>query len=101
MIEKLKTGKITMADIEKKLSTDAMGLQVDKGSIAQKVVMNINKQDPPAKDNPANPAAGAGQDIIKDAAAKRNIEEQRYKVRPAIRSLDDDLSVIEAGIERL
>ena len=28
-------------------------------------------------------------------------EEQRYKVRPAIRSLDDDLSVIEAGIERL
>ena len=28
-------------------------------------------------------------------------EEQRYNVRPAIRFLDDDLSVIEAGIERL
>jgi hypothetical protein len=28
-------------------------------------------------------------------------EEQRYNVSPAIQSLDDDLSVIEAGIERL
>ena len=28
-------------------------------------------------------------------------EEQRYNVSPAIRSLQDDLSVIEAGIERL
>jgi hypothetical protein len=28
-------------------------------------------------------------------------DETRYNVGPAIRSLDDDLSVIEAGIERL
>jgi hypothetical protein len=28
-------------------------------------------------------------------------QEQRYNVSPAIRSLQDDLSVIEAGIERL
>jgi hypothetical protein len=28
-------------------------------------------------------------------------QEQRYSVSPAIRSLQDDLSVIEAGIERL
>jgi hypothetical protein len=28
-------------------------------------------------------------------------EEQRYNVGPAIRSLDDDLFLIEAGIERL
>jgi hypothetical protein len=27
-------------------------------------------------------------------------EERRYDVSPAIRSFDDDLSVIEAGIER-
>ncbi|HEV3385479.1 MAG TPA: VWA domain-containing protein, partial [Gemmata sp.] len=81
MIEKLKTGKITKADIEKKISTDAMGLQVEKGSIAQKVVMNINKQDPPAKENPAPGAGQQGKDdILKEAAAKRNIEEQRFKV---------------------
>jgi len=77
MIENLKSGKITMADIEKKIGTDAMGLQVDKGGIAQKV-MNINKQDP------MQPAAGAippgGNDLLADAAAKIRIEEQRYKV---------------------
>jgi len=28
-------------------------------------------------------------------------EEQRYNVSPTVRSLQDDLSVIEAGIERL
>jgi sulfur relay (sulfurtransferase) DsrC/TusE family protein len=28
-------------------------------------------------------------------------EERRYNVSPAVRSLQDDLSVIEAGIERL
>jgi len=84
MIEKLKTGKLTKNDIEKKISADTMGLRVAKDAIAQKVMQNINKQEPPAPGGPAAPGPGAAppgaEDIIRDAEARRRIEEQRYKV---------------------
>ncbi|HEV3440117.1 MAG TPA: VWA domain-containing protein, partial [Gemmata sp.] len=85
MIEKLKTGKLTKADIEQKISADASGIRVAPNAIAQKVIQNI-KQDPPPAGGPGGAAGAAGgvppagDDIIKQAEAKRQIEEQRYKV---------------------
>lgn len=85
MIEKLKNGKLTKAEIEKNISADVSAIQVAPNAVAQKVIQNI-KQDPPAGAGaPGAPAPGGAlpreaDDILKQAEAKRRIEEQRFKV---------------------
>ena len=81
LIEKLKTGRVTKADLERKIKAEADGLKAGAPNIARTVIQEVAKQPDPA------PAAGgaaqppqAAQDAIAEAAARRQIEEQRYRV---------------------
>jgi len=84
MIAKLKSGKLTKADIEQKISAKANGLKVAAGEVARVVIQDIGKQDPPPAGGIAAPKPPAGtpqaDDILREAAARRQVEEQRYKV---------------------
>ena len=68
LIEKLKSGQITRAELEKKIAA--------------------RQPEPPAAERPADPPAAnppaanppAARDALNEAAARRQIEEQRYKV---------------------
>ncbi|MBA4187284.1 MAG: hypothetical protein C0467_04615 [Planctomycetaceae bacterium] len=85
MIEKLKSGKLTKNDIEQKIAAKANGLKVAPGEVARVVIQDIAKQDPPAQPpvaggNQNPPAVGNPADLLKEAAARRQVEEQRYKV---------------------
>ena len=110
MIEKLKNGKLTKADIEKNISAETSGLKVGKEGIAQQVVQNIKLQDPPVQPGPAAPGAGGAQagkdDILKEAQAKQRVEEQRYKVlteatiRSARKLLKSDPDAAYADLKR-
>ncbi|MBA4065006.1 MAG: hypothetical protein C0501_15095 [Isosphaera sp.] len=68
MIDKLKAGKMTLADIQKKVSTQ------------------VPPAGAPAAPEPPAPGAGAGApppgaaDLLREAAARRQVEEQRYRV---------------------
>jgi tetratricopeptide (TPR) repeat protein len=66
MIDKLKAGKMTLADIQKKVSTQAPADPAPK-------------QDPPGAAPPAGPAPAAA-DLLREAAARRQVEEQRTRV---------------------
>ncbi|HSQ54906.1 MAG TPA: vWA domain-containing protein, partial [Gemmata sp.] len=80
LIEKLKTGKITRADIERKISAEGNALKDAPANIARTVIQEVAKQpDAPAAGGAAQPPQAAT-DPIKEAAARRQIEEQRSRV---------------------
>ena len=83
MVAKLKAGKLTKKDLEEKIAAKANGLKVAPDAIARVVIQDIGKQDPPVVAGGGNqnpPAVGNPADILKEAAARRQVEEQRYKV---------------------
>ncbi len=86
MVAKMKAGKLSKAELARRVTAKTGGAKVDAAGIREVV------QDPPPVDPPAGgPAGGAGPpagggappaaaDLLKEAAARRQIEEQRYKV---------------------
>jgi len=85
MLEKLRSGKVTRADIEKKIAAEVDGLKAAPDAAARTVIQAIGgKQDPVPPVVGGNPPVGgnpqAATDPLLDAAARRQIEEQRYKV---------------------
>ena len=81
MIDRLKTGKITKADIERKINAEVDALKAAPNAAARTVIQEVVKQDPPvaAVAQPVNPPQAAA-DAIAEAAARRQVEEQRYRV---------------------
>jgi tetratricopeptide (TPR) repeat protein len=79
LIEKLKSGKVTRDDIKQKIAAKSDALKVTPNAVAREVIQNVSFQDPKAQ--PAPPAPGVNpQDILKEAAERRRIEEQRNRV---------------------
>ena len=82
MVAKIRAGKLTKADLTKAIAAKTGVVKVDQETTRE----NIRKvfQDPKVNDPvppvapPVNPGAAA--DLLKEAAARRQIEEQRYKV---------------------
>jgi tetratricopeptide (TPR) repeat protein len=82
MIDRLKSGKITKADIERKINAEVDALKAAPNAAARTVIQEVVKQDPPVAApaaQPANPPQAAA-DAIAEAAARRQVEEQRYRV---------------------
>jgi tetratricopeptide (TPR) repeat protein len=88
LIDKMKSGKITKADLEKRIAAATQGIKFsDKGEVLRTVVQDAGAQPEPKKEQPGGPppvattgnpqAAG---DAIKEAAALRKVEEDRYRV---------------------
>jgi tetratricopeptide (TPR) repeat protein len=88
LVAKMKAGKLTKAELEKKVAEKVGALKVDKDTTRENIRKLLQEPgaalEPPAPPGPggvAPPAGpGAAADIIKEAAARRQIEEQRYKV---------------------
>ncbi|MDB5312344.1 MAG: hypothetical protein JWO38_6546, partial [Gemmataceae bacterium] len=89
LVEKMKTGRITKADLEKRISAKADALKIDKNGAAKIVLQAIAKQDPqppaagaqpPPPPVPPGAAPPAPIDRIRETEALRRIEEQRYRV---------------------
>lgn len=80
LIEKLKTGKVTKADLEQRIAAKADALKVAPDQIARTVVQHVAAQPPAATQPPGTTAPPAAADVLKEAAARRQIEEQRYRV---------------------
>jgi hypothetical protein len=85
MVAQMRAGKLTKADLTRKVAEKAGALQVDKDTTRD----NIRKilQEPGAPAQPvaqpvpgANQPSPAAQDLLREAAARRAIEEQRYRV---------------------
>jgi tetratricopeptide (TPR) repeat protein len=83
MIDKLKTGKLTRDEIKKKFAEKVEALKINADGVAREVVQEVARQPEPP---PAGGAAAPGgippgaQDALREAAARRAIEEQRYQV---------------------
>ncbi len=81
LVKQMKAGKLTKADLARRISQKTGAWKVSPDAI-RKVV-----QDPTPAPAPAKPGAGAAQpnpnaaqDLLREAAARRAIEEQRYRV---------------------
>ena len=77
LIDKLKSGKITRHDIQQRISAKSEALKVTAEKVAREVVQNTATQEPQAQPQPAptvNP-----QDILREAAERRRVEEQRMR----------------------
>ena len=87
LVEKMKTGRITRADLDKRIAAKAVAMKLDKNGAAKIVIQDAAK-DPPAAPAgaPVVPGPPAGllppdpADLVREAAAQRQIEEQRYRV---------------------
>ncbi len=85
LIEKLKTGKLTKADLEKKISAQVNALKVAPDAVARTVIQEVARQPDPGALPPPGAAPGAepppgAADALREAGARRAIEEQRYRV---------------------
>jgi tetratricopeptide (TPR) repeat protein len=91
LIEKMKSGKITKADLAKRIAAATQGLKFsDKGEVVRTVVQDAGTQPEPKKDEAKQPSGPppvtttgnppAAGDAIKEAAAMRKVEEDRYRV---------------------
>ena len=83
LVDKMRTGRITKADLEKKIAAVKDGMKLDKAGATKFAIQEIALQDP--KDVPPAPGAGgatppAAIDRIREAEALRRVEEQRYRV---------------------
>ena len=86
LIEKMKTGKVTKTDLEKRIAAATGGLKFDnKGQVVRTVVQAAGQEPkqpapgaPPPLNTTGNPQAAG--DAIREAAALRKVEEDRYRV---------------------
>jgi len=83
LVEKISTGKVTRADLAKKIDAAAEGLKLDRNGATRTVIQDVAKEQPPAGTTP--PAAGGANpptpaDLLREASARRQIEESRYRV---------------------
>lgn len=82
LIETMKAGKVTKADLKKKIDAASDALKVGNNEVARTIVHQVATETQPpaggAAQPPANPQAAA--DLIKEAEARRRVEEQRYRV---------------------
>jgi tetratricopeptide (TPR) repeat protein len=78
LVAQMKAGRITKADLHKKVKEKSGAVQVDAENI-RKIIQDpaVALQPPPPPPGGAPPGAV---DLVKEAAARRAIEEQRYKV---------------------
>jgi tetratricopeptide (TPR) repeat protein len=79
LLEKMKSGKVTRDDLKQKISAKVDGIKVTAGAAAREVIQNTF-QDPPAPGAGAKDPPPSATDVLKDAAARRQIEEGRYRV---------------------
>jgi tetratricopeptide (TPR) repeat protein len=85
LVEKMKTGRLTKAEIEKKIAKAQDALKLDAKAAAKKVFEEIAKQDSAPKGGEAQPEPKGGAtppaaiDRIREAEALRRVEEQRYR----------------------
>ncbi|HEX4612936.1 MAG TPA: VWA domain-containing protein, partial [Urbifossiella sp.] len=81
LVERMKTGRVTRADIDKKAAVKADLFKMDKNGAVRMVIQEGGAQ-PPAAQPPvpggATPPAPA--DLLREAAQLREVEEQRYRV---------------------
>jgi tetratricopeptide (TPR) repeat protein len=82
MVAKMKAGKLSKAEVAARVAKKTGAAKVDAAGIRE-VLQDPAAVDPPAPGGvgaapPAGPGAAA--DLLKEAAARRQIEEQRYKV---------------------
>ena len=89
LVEKMKAGKVTRADLEKKVHEKSDALKIGKDGAARQVVQEFvpdaQPKDPPAGGAGQPPVAGTGNppaaiDLINEARARRQVEEQRYRI---------------------
>jgi tetratricopeptide (TPR) repeat protein len=83
-LEKLMSGKMTKADIQKEISVDLSSVK-NGANAGLTVVGNVKSQEPPAPPGPGAPAPpgaapGLPPDLLQQAEARRRIEDQRYRV---------------------
>lgn len=82
LVAKMKAGKVSKAELAKKVAAKTGALKVNADAIRAVVQDPKLAADPPAPPGPGvvppNPTAAA--DLLKEAQARRQIEEQRYKV---------------------
>ncbi|HEY2910666.1 MAG TPA: hypothetical protein VGI99_10495, partial [Gemmataceae bacterium] len=93
LVDKMKTGRLTKAELEKKIAATKDGLKIDIKGATKIAFQEIAKQEPP-KGPPPPPNTGAQPpapaDLIRQAENLRRIEEQRYRVLV-------DQTILEAG----
>jgi len=82
LVAKMRAGKVSKTELAKKVAAKTGALKVNADAIRAVVQDPKLAADPPAPPGPGvvppNPAAAA--DLLKEAQARRQIEEQRYKV---------------------
>jgi len=74
LAESMKTGKVTRADLARRIAEKASALKITAEE-ATKVVLQE-----PVPTPAAPPAAPAEADLLREARARQNVEEQRYRV---------------------
>jgi tetratricopeptide (TPR) repeat protein len=77
LLQKLKSGEVTRDGLKEKISAKVDALKLTNGAVAREVIQNTALQEPPKT---APGAAPAPQDILREAAERRRIEEQRTRV---------------------
>lgn len=90
LIDRMKTGKVTKADLAKRIAAATQGLKFEKGQAVRTVVQEAaqeKKEEPKTGAAPGGPppVIGTGNpqaagDAIREAAALRKVEEDRYRV---------------------
>jgi tetratricopeptide (TPR) repeat protein len=82
LVKQMKAGKVTKADLARQIAQKTGALKVDPQSIRKVVQDPVQPAQPPPPPGPgvAPPNPNAAQDLLREAAARRAIEEQRYRV---------------------
>ncbi len=81
MVARMRAGKLTKADLTKRVALKTGAIKVGADEI-RAFIQEPGAVDPPAAPPGVAPPAGPGAavDLLREAAARRQIEEQRYKV---------------------
>ncbi|VTS02553.1 von willebrand factor type a : von Willebrand factor type A OS=Pirellula staleyi (strain ATCC 27377 / DSM 6068 / ICPB 4128) GN=Psta_2654 PE=4 SV=1: VWA_3 [Gemmata massiliana] len=80
LVAKLRAGKLTKGDLTKQLNEKVRAKHIAPDQAPKDVLQEPKGSDAvPVAQPPANPGAG-GADLVKEAAARRQVEEQRYRV---------------------
>lgn len=79
LVAQMKAGKVTKAELTKKVSEKVQAQKITPNEAIRGILQD------PKVNNPADPVTpppgpGAAADLLKEAAARRQIEEQRYRV---------------------
>lgn len=80
LLQKLKNGKVTRDDLRQKIAAKSDAFKVTADAVAREVIQNV-AQEPTAQPPAPQPAPGINpQDVLREAAERRRIEEQRTRV---------------------